>query len=58
MTAQHVADACAAGAVCLFGASLATINEIVQIIAGILTAIAALVSVAVHVYNWRKRRLR
>lgn len=55
MSVQHVADVCAAGAVCLFGASLATIDTVVQIIAGVLTAIAAALSVAVRVYHWIKK---
>lgn len=56
MSAQHIADACAAGAVCLFGASLTTINTMVQIVAGSLTAIAAAISLAIHFYRWTNRK--
>lgn len=55
MSAQHVADACAAGAVCLFGVSLTTVDIIVQIIAGVLTAIVAGVSLAMHIHRWLKK---
>lgn len=56
MSAQHVADLCAVGAVCLFGASLQTIDTIVQIIAGSLTALAAATSLSMHAYRWWKKR--
>ncbi len=52
MSAQHVADACAAGAVCLLGVSLTTIDVIVQILAGLLTAIAAGVSLVIRLHRW------
>lgn len=58
VSAQHVADACAAGAVCLFGASLATIDTVVQIAAGLLTAMAAAVSLALHIRRWIEKRKR
>lgn len=41
MIPQKVSDACTFGAACLFGVSLATVNLVVQIIAGTLTAVAA-----------------
>ncbi len=52
MSAQHVADSCAAGAVCLLGVSLTTIDIIVQIVAGLLTAIAAGVSLFIRLHRW------
>lgn len=55
MSAQHVADACAVGAACLFGVTLNTIDTIVQILAGLLTALAAGVSLAMHIRRWLKK---
>lgn len=55
MSAQHVADICAMGAVCLFGASLATIDIVVQIVAGVLTALAAAASLAMHIHKWLRK---
>ena len=55
MMPTKVADACAYGAVCLFGVSLATIDVIVQIAAGLLAATAA----AVSLYGkWTRRKSR
>lgn len=56
MSVQRAADVCAAGAACLFGASLSTIDTVVQIVAGILTAIAAAASISIHVYHWVNRK--
>lgn len=56
MSVQHAADACAASAVCLFGASLATIDIVVQIVAGVLAALVALVSLSMHVYRWTHKK--
>lgn len=49
-----ITDACAAGAVCLFGVSLATINLVVQIVAGLLAAIAATISIYGAYGKWKR----
>lgn len=51
-----IADACAVGAVCVFGASLQTIDIFVQIVAGSLAAIAAAISIGMHIYRWLHRK--
>lgn len=47
---------CAAGAACLFGVSVATIDHVVTIIAGVLSGIAALISIYGAVLNWYSKR--
>lgn len=51
---HRMADACAAGAVCLFGISLSAINLVVQIIAGSLAAIAGAVSLYGKWASWKR----
>lgn len=59
MSAVHGADSCVVGAICLFSMSLATIDTVIQIIAGSLTALAALASLILHIQSWlAKRRAR
>jgi hypothetical protein len=53
---EKVTDSCAAGAVCLFGVTLTTIDLVVQIVAGTLTAIVAGVSFYGIVVRWWNRR--
>lgn len=48
--------ACAAGAACLFGVSLATIDHVVTIIAGALSGLAALISIYGAVLSWYNKR--
>ncbi len=56
MIPEKVTDACTAGAVCMFGVHLAAVNEVVQIIAGALTAIAASISIYGAGTRWIARR--
>lgn len=56
MITEKVTDSCAAGAVCLFGVTLTTIDTVVQIVAGALTALVAGVSLYGIVIRWWKRR--
>lgn len=49
----RVADAGAATSIALFGVSLATWNEIVQIIAGLVAIFAGLAAGAYHISKWR-----
>jgi hypothetical protein len=49
-----VSDACTAGAACFFGVSLSTADHVVSIVAGLLTAAAAAVSLY-GVWTRRKR---
>lgn len=55
MITEKVTDSCALGAVCLFGMTLATIDLVVQIIAGLLTALVAGVSFYGIVVRWWKK---
>lgn len=54
MIPQKITDACAAGAVCFFGVSLATINLVVQIVAGLLAAVAAAISIYGAYLKWKR----
>lgn len=56
MITEKVTDTCAAGAVCLFGVTLTTIDIVVQIVAGLLTALVAGVSFYGIVARWWNRR--
>ena len=57
--ANIVTDACAAGAVCLAGVSLTTVDHVVQIVAGVLASIAAAISIARACTDFiRKRRAK
>lgn len=48
--------ACAAGAACLFGVSVATIDHIVTIVAGVLSGVAALISIYGAAISWYNKR--
>lgn len=56
MITEKVTDSCAAGAVCLFGVTLTTIDTVVQIVAGALTAVVAGVSLYGVIARWWKSR--
>lgn len=53
-----VTDTCAAGAVCLFGVSLATVDLVVQIVAGSLAAVAAVISIVRAYSDWRSKKAK
>lgn len=56
MIPEKITDSCAAGAVCLFGVTLTTIDLVVQIVAGVLAAIAAAISIYGAYARWKKNR--
>lgn len=53
---SKVYDACAGAACVFFGVSLAELDLVVQIIAGILASIAAFITIYGHFRKWLARR--
>jgi len=50
---HKVADACATGAVCLAGLSLSQINDVVQIVAGLMAIVVGAVSLYARWKRWK-----
>lgn len=60
MTPDHVADATVVASTALLGVSLTTTVQVVQIVAGVLSAIGILVAITYHILKirrlWREPR--
>lgn len=54
MIPDRVIDGCTAGAACLFGISLTTIDLVVQIVAGLLAGVAAAISIYGAYLRWKR----